>query len=313
MVWRMEFHSVPAPALGCAGRVAAHRRRDCYRYRPCAHRIGAKCRRAFSHISFGARGPAALESVEVVNDESDAQALVGAGATDCAGQLFGTAVKAFVGDTACAVARLLPPEIYHDPGVWSRADFPLDEGITSTATVVAYHIDRIGRSPGAFVSCRVSAWQRASTERLIVACRVMRYCSARCAFCRRRGDAFRDGGHDRTYLTHALRVGFERTGSFHMLVVSACILPSWRSVFLDSGRSAGCRGVSRCSPFAASFAYALFTGFATPVQRSFWMVTLYPLGRLLYRERSPLNTIGFAALCLLVVSPRSLFSTPACR
>ena len=25
---------------------------------------------------------------------------------------------------------------------------------------------------------------------------------------------------DRTYLTHSLRVGFERTGSFHMLVVS---------------------------------------------------------------------------------------------
>ncbi len=57
----------------------------------------------------------------------------------------------------------------------------------------------------------------------------------------------------------------------------------------------------------ASFAYALFTGFATPVQRSLWMVTLYLLGRLVYRERSPLNTIGFAALCLLAVSPRSLF------
>ena len=60
---------------------------------------------------------------------------------------------------------------------------------------------------------------------------------------------------------------------------------------------------------AASFAYALFTGFATPVQRSLWMVTLYLLGRLVYRERSPLNTIGFAVLCLLVVSPRSLFDS----
>jgi competence protein ComEC len=37
------------------------------------------------------------------------------------------------------------------------------------------------------------------------------------------------------------------------------------------------------------------------------MVTLYLLGRLVYRERSPLNTIGFAALCLLAASPRSLF------
>ena len=37
------------------------------------------------------------------------------------------------------------------------------------------------------------------------------------------------------------------------------------------------------------------------------MVTLYLLGRLLYRERNALNTIGFAALCLLAYSPRSLF------
>jgi competence protein ComEC len=37
------------------------------------------------------------------------------------------------------------------------------------------------------------------------------------------------------------------------------------------------------------------------------MVTLYMLGRLLYRERNALNTIGFAALCLLAFSPRSLF------
>ena len=39
------------------------------------------------------------------------------------------------------------------------------------------------------------------------------------------------------------------------------------------------------------------------------MVTLYLLGRLVYRERNALNTIGFAALCLLVVSPRSLFDS----
>jgi len=57
---------------------------------------------------------------------------------------------------------------------------------------------------------------------------------------------------------------------------------------------------------AASFACALYTGFATPVQRSLWMVALYLLGSLIYRQRSPLNTIGFAALCLLAVSRAAL-------
>ena len=115
---------------------------------------------------------------------------------------------------------------------------------------------------------------------------------------------------DRTYLTHSLRVGFERTGSFHMLVVSgfhlaivaACIFWITRRLRLP-------RVPATFLTIAASFAYALFTGFATPVQRSLWMVTLYLLGRLVYRERNALNTIGFAALCLLVVSPRSLFDS----
>ena len=89
---------------------------------------------------------------------------------------------------------------------------------------------------------------------------------------------------------------------FHLAIVAACIFWIARRLRLP-------RVPATLLTIAASFAYALFTGFATPVQRSLWMVTLYLLGRLVYRERNPLNTIGFAALCLLVVSPRSLFDS----
>jgi len=89
---------------------------------------------------------------------------------------------------------------------------------------------------------------------------------------------------------------------FHLAIVAACIFWITRRLRMP-------RVPATILTIAASFAYALFTGFATPVQRSLWMVTLYLLGRLVYRERSPLNTIGFAALCLLVVSPRSLFDS----
>jgi competence protein ComEC len=253
-----------------------------------------------------------VESVEVVNDESDAQMLVGGGVRLTVRWPAGNAVQALkCGDRVRAVVRLLPPEIYHDPGVWSRADYLLDEGITSTAAVVADHIDRLGRSPGAFVSCRVSAWQHASTERLLALPAAMRNLPAPLRLSE--DDAVMLSAMvagDRTYLTTALRVGFERTGSFHMLVVSglhlaivaACLFWIFKRLRLP-------RVPATLLTIAASFAYALFTGFATPVQRSLWMVTLYLLGRLIYRERSPLNTIGFAALCLLVVSPRSLFDS----
>jgi competence protein ComEC len=253
-----------------------------------------------------------VESVEVVSDASDAQVLMGGGVRLTVRWPAGQAAQAIkCGDRVRAVVRLLPPETYHDPGVWSRADFLLDEGITSTATVVADRVDLLGHSPGAFLSCRVSGWQHASTERLLALPGAMRNLPASLRLSD--DDAVMLSAMvagDRTYLTHALRVGFERTGSFHMLVVSGLHLAIVAGcLFWIFKRLRLPRVPATLLTIATSFAYALFTGFATPVQRSLWMVTLYLLGRLLYRERSPLNTIGFAALCLLVVSPRSLFDS----
>ena len=257
-----------------------------------------------------------VATMEVVTDQSDAQAAVNGGVRLTvrwpidAGENGG--LRAFrCGEQVRAVVRLLPPEIYHDPGVWSRADYLLDQGITSTATVAVDRVERMGVSRGWFVACRLSGMQHATTERLLALPGAMQNLPA--AFRLSEDDAVMLAAMvagDRTYLTHALRVGFERTGSFHMLVVSgfhlaivaACIFWITRRLRLP-------RVPATLLTIVASFAYALFTGFATPVQRSLWMVTLYLLGRLIYRERNALNTIGFAALCLLAVSPRSLFDS----
>ncbi|MGA2752575.1 MAG: ComEC/Rec2 family competence protein [Terracidiphilus sp.] len=257
-----------------------------------------------------------VATVEVVNDASDAQAPGDGGVrltvrwpVDAAAE--GGAQAFRCGERVRAVVRLLRPETYHDPGVWSRADYLLDQGITSTASVAIDRVDRLGQAPGTFLSCRVRGWQHASTTRLLALPAAMRNLPAPLRLSE--DDAVMLAAMvagDRTYLTHALRVGFERTGSFHMLVVSgfhlaivaACIFWIARKLRMP-------RVPATLLTIVASFAYALFTGFATPVQRSLWMVTLYLLGRLVYRERSALNTIGFAALCLLVVSPRSLLDS----
>ena len=213
------------------------------------------------------------------------------------------------GDRLRAQARLLPPETYHDPGVWSREDYLVDQGITSTATVSIHQVEFLGPTAASSLTCRLSAWQHISTAHLLALPAAMRNLPAPLRLTPEDAAmlAAMVAG-DRTYLTHSLRVGFERTGSFHMLVVSgfhlaivaACILWAARRMRIP-------RVPATLLTILMSFAYALFTGFATPVQRSLWMVTLYLLGRLVYRQRSPLNTIGFAALCLLAVSPRSLF------
>jgi competence protein ComEC len=229
------------------------------------------------------------------------------------------------GEHVRAVAQLLPPEVYHDPGVWSRQDYLLGQGITSTASIDVARIERIGSTPAStvarfstrwraaadFIHCRLSEAQRAASTRLMALPVATRALPA--PFRLGQDDAIMLAAMvtgDRTFLSHSLRVGFERTGSFHMLVVSGLHLAIVAGcIFWVAKRLRLPRVPATLVTIVASFGYALFTGFATPVQRSLWMVTLYMLGRLVYRDRSPMNTIGFAALCLLVASPRSLFDS----
>jgi len=210
-----------------------------------------------------------------------------------------------------ADARLMLPDVYRDPGAWNYRDYLLEKGITSSASVKADRVVSFAPSVGKDFNCRITGLQhRASTRLLELPSAMQRFPAA----LRLSGDdaimlaAMVTG--DRTYLTHSLRESFERTGSFHMLVVSglhlgivaACIFWTTRRLRLP-------QLPATLITITASLAYALFTGFATPVQRSLWMVTLYMVGRLVYRQRNILNTIGFASLCLLASSPRSLFES----
>lgn len=252
-----------------------------------------------------------VATVEVVTDEADEPTAVDggirltvrwpAGAQDLLPLKCGELVRATV--------RLLRPEVYRDPGVWNRQDYLVEQGVTATATVDAAAVEPLGVGSGARLACMVGSWRHAASERLLALPAAMRGMPR--ALRLSPEDAAMLAAMvagDRSYLTQQLRVGFERTGSFHMLVVSGfhlaivagCVL--WLARKLRVPRVPATLGT-----IAASFAYALFTGFATPVQRSLWMVTLYLLGRLVYRERNAMNTIGFACLCLLAASPRSLF------
>ncbi|HET7104382.1 MAG TPA: ComEC/Rec2 family competence protein [Terracidiphilus sp.] len=215
------------------------------------------------------------------------------------------------GQRVRAVVRLQRPRIYRDPGAWSRADYLLDQGITSTAFAGSDEIDSTGMMPGTFLACRMGELQHAVSARLLALPQAMR----------RLPPALRLSSEDavilaamttgdRTYLTHALRAGFERTGSFHMLVVSGLHLAIVAGcIFWFTRKLRIPRVAATLATIAATTAYALFTGFGTPVQRALWMIAIYLLGRLLYRERSALNSIGLAALGLLAISPRSLFDT----
>jgi competence protein ComEC len=215
------------------------------------------------------------------------------------------------GELIRADARLLLPETYHDAGTFNRPEYLLNQGITSTATVQDAYVHRLGSAPGLWAACRLSTLQQAATARLLGLPIATQHLPGPLRLST--DDAVMLAAMiagDRTYLSHSMRVGFERTGSFHMLVVSGFHLAILAGCFFWVAKWMRLPRIpATLITIAASFAYALFTGFATPVQRSFWMVALYLIGRLFYRDRRPLNVIGFATLCLLVVSPRSLFES----
>ena len=251
------------------------------------------------------------ENVEAPNDESDDQ-------QPATGQLRITlrwprdgspAGVLGCGQRIRLVGRPQTADEYRDPNVWSHQQYLLEQGITASSSAAMEHVEHLGRAPGLFLPCRMHQLQGAASARLLALPQRMR--------------GFPDWlrispddavmlaaivAGDRTYLSRSLRVGFERTGSFHMLVVSGLHLAIVAGcLFWVARRLRMGRVTATLFTLSTTCTYAVFTGFATPVQRSFTMVALYMLGRLLYRERSRMNVVGFAALCLLTASPRSLF------
>jgi competence protein ComEC len=86
-----------------------------------------------------------VSSLEVVTDAVDEQAQTPGGVRltvrwpwPSSGSSGLPAPQPFqCGERVRAVVRLLQPEIYHDPGVWSREDFLVDLGLTSSKRLVS--------------------------------------------------------------------------------------------------------------------------------------------------------------------------------
>jgi competence protein ComEC len=113
---------------------------------------------------------------------------------------------------------------------------------------------------------------------------------------------------DDTFLGRSTRTEFQRTGTYHVLVVSGLKVGVLALVTFGILRRL------RVNDFVASAItvllttfYAVLTDVGTPVWRATLMLILYLATRLLYRNRSILNTIGAAALLLLLIDPSQLF------
>lgn len=204
---------------------------------------------------------------------------------------------------------LRPESHYGDPGVWDAAAYMRSQGIGAISSTAADQLHVLEQTP-ASVACRLHQLQTTASQRVQLLGTLPLAAHLPAFFRLTQQDAtiltaMLTG--DRTALEQDTRTGFERTGSFHLLVVSGLHLAIFSSVvFMAIRRLPLPRFAATALTLLLSLAYAVFTGFGEPVQRSFWMVALYLTGRLLFRDRVALQVLGIASLVLIAADPRAV-------
>jgi competence protein ComEC len=224
------------------------------------------------------------------------------------------------GDVVGAPMRIKLAERYRDPGAWQYADYLLAQGIGAHASVRASKIVLL-HEPGvglatwtartAQLQCKIYTAQSWASERVLRYVRsnanrglpkVLRLSPADAGML----NAMLFG--DRAGLNKTQRVGFERTGSFHLFVVSGMHVGLLAGLAFWLARRLKLREwLATLVTIALTFGYALLTGFGAPVQRALFMTAVFLVARLLSRDRNVLNALGAAALGVLVWSPAALF------
>jgi competence protein ComEC len=113
---------------------------------------------------------------------------------------------------------------------------------------------------------------------------------------------------ERGLVSRELRLEFQRSGTFHLLVVSGMNVAVF-AVFLGWAlrRMRMPTELTLLATVVLTCAYAALTQLGAPILRSVLMIAAYQVAALLNRDRAPLNTVAVAALALLVWQPAMLF------
>ena len=214
------------------------------------------------------------------------------------------------GDLVEVPMRLRIPETYRDPGAFGYADWLLGQGIGATASAKAAKLRVLGAGPGT-LDCRLKAVQHWAAGRLERLTRSSAFAHLPGAFRFTSDDAAMLAAMlfgDRTALTTELRAGFERTGTFHLFVVSGLHIALFTGAVFWLLRRLRLPEIPAVAlTLLPASGYALLTGFGVPAQRALAMCGIYLIARALDRQSSGLNALGAAALVILARDPRALY------
>jgi competence protein ComEC len=193
-------------------------------------------------------------------------------------------------------AKLYPPRNFRNPGAFDYTGYLAENGIVALGSTKAEAVEPL---PG-FVGNRAELWRTRLRRNLLEKIHQLWTPDEAPLL-----DAMLIG--ENSFLGRETLTDFQRTGTYHVLVISGLKVAVLALVMFWLLRR------MRVSDLVAStitillmVAYALLTDVGAPVWRATLMLALYLCARLLYRRKSILNTIGAAALALLVVDPAAL-------
>ena len=114
---------------------------------------------------------------------------------------------------------------------------------------------------------------------------------------------------EEAFIDRDTRVDFQRSGTYHILVVSGMNVTILAFVVFWTLRRLQLADIpATLLTIFFCVAYAFLTEVGAPVWRATLMCAIYLGTRLLYRDRAMVNALGAAALGLLVFDPRQLFT-----
>jgi len=194
-------------------------------------------------------------------------------------------------------AKLNPPRNFGNPGAFDYVGYLREQGIVATASVKLANVEVLpGRAGNSFDR----AVAQAHRSILIHVHKLWQPQDAALI------DALLIG--EKAFIERPVRIDFQRSGTYHLLVVSGMSVAILAGFVLWTLRRIGLGDVSAsvCSVFTI-FAYAALTKQGAPVWRAALMFAVYLVTRLLYRKGAVMNALGAAALILLVANPSALF------
>jgi len=192
--------------------------------------------------------------------------------------------------------KLFAPRNFGNPGAFDYRGYLADHGIIALGSAKVANVEVL---PG-FHGSRIESY-RAGVHRRIVDKIHQLWPTSQAALI----DAMIIG--EDGFLGQDSRTEFQRSGTYHVLVVSGMNLAILAfAVFWVLNHMGANDLIASAVTLTLSVAYAFLTDVGPPIWRSTFMLAVYLGARLLYRERSMLNAIGAAALGVLIADPKSL-------